>query len=517
MSNGHVVDTAGWHTVSAISYTDVNKAISQQAAYPTSFEQSASDGTASVSGTFGPWTITTGGSGPNIAMALPITGGTVTVSGTPSTITPCTATIQVRADFLPQPDNSMVQNLQLQQDQAVSVESCLPAQSGFLADASLKQLLQDWLNANLQQFNHTFATVDLDAKYDNEGVKWLAPSWQSYAVAEPQTPTLDSSVFAVLCLIDGTQPSTGLVQQISPYAIPNHADASFLISPDKFLQHMMLASMPLMFVGIDHAPVTNNFKIDNDGTSILNKTKLQLQPMQLENGNIVKPTVDAGNFTLQLDTTELIITVTDMQFTYTPGIDVHLTYSGRSTIRYDSGRGVLTLSVTKQTGSGSVEVSKGLEVTEVVLGVASIVLAMVGGIGGVVSRTANAAVEGAAVGTLGVAEAAGEDAAQAETAMIAALGCLIRGTPAQVSQIAARCFAVAKVAAITAFCTTLLPAAVQVLQAIADGKYDSLPKITDLTDGAVGKTVIWPASVGTFALASAQLNQALQFGLKHAS
>jgi Clostridium P-47 protein len=517
MSNGQIVDTYGWHTVSAITYTDVNKAILAAAAYPTSFDQSASDGSASASGTFGPWTIATGGSGPNISMALPITGGTVTVMGTPYTISTCTATIMVRADFLPQPDNPSLRNLQLQPDQAVSVESCLPQQSNFLADAALKQLLQDWLNANLQQFNHTFATVDLDVKYDQEGLKWLAPSWQSYAVAEPQNPTLDNSVFAVLCLIDGAQPSSGLVQQVSPYAIPSGGDAGFLISSDKFLQHMMLAAMPVMFAGIEHDAATKHFEIDNDGTRITNKGALTLKPVQLDNKEIVHPAVSARNFALHLDTTELAIDVTDMQFPYAPGIDVHLNYSGRSTMGYDSKHGILALSVVEQTGSGNAELEGWLETAQLVIGVASIVLAVVGGLGGAVSRSATAAVRSASEATLGVAVAEGEDATVATEATVTAVGCLISGTPARVEQIGAMFFGVARIAGIATLGGSVLASLPTILQAIAAGRYDSLPHITDLTSTAVGKTVQWPNSVGTFTLASAQLNGALQFGLVHAS
>ena len=50
--------------------------------------------------------------------------------------------------------------------------------------------------------------------------------------------------------------------------------------------------------------------------------------------------------------------------------------------------------------------------------------------------------------------------------------------------------------------------------AIAKGEYDSMPKITELTQTAIGKTVIWPSQEGVYKLDSAQLNQALQFGLK---
>ena len=41
----------------------------------------------------------------------------------------------------------------------------------------------------------------------------------------------------------------------------------------------------------------------------------------------------------------------------------------------------------------------------------------------------------------------------------------------------------------------------------------TVPKITELTDNALGRAVMWPEGVPRYTLASAQLNGALQFGL----
>jgi hypothetical protein len=90
---------------------------------------------------------------------------------------------------------------------------------------------------------------------------------------------------------------------------------------------------------------------------------------------------------------------------------------------------------------------------------------------------------------------------------------LISGTPQEVSQIAARAITVAKIAAIGAFVTTAIPSFMAIATAIAQGDYESMPKITDLTDNALGQAIIWPSGVPGYVLASAQLNGSLQFGL----
>jgi hypothetical protein len=519
----NIVDTNGWDTVAAISYKDVNDAIVRQGSAPQHFAQSAGDGSASVTGDFGQWALTTGGAGPDIMMALPVTGGTVTVGANSYPITPATATVLVRANFLPQPDNPARQLLQLQTkatltagEEAASVEDMQPAQPVFLANAALRQLLQDWLNAHLQEFNHTFAVVDFNAEFTREGMEWLRPSHTGYAVAEQAVgATLENSVFAVMCLIDGKTDTQGLVFQVSPYAIPTGRKAGFILSSEKFLQHMMLAAVPLMFKGIQDRPVTDYFRIDNDGTRIINIKPLNLLDTKLENGKTVKPTVKERLFSIEVNETELKISITGMEFEYSPGITVNLTYEGAATLSFDAVQRVLDLAVASQSGSGSVQVSEGIIIAEIVAGVTGIVLSVVGGLGGVVSRTANAAVRTATEAELGAAVAAGADAEAAAAAQVTCCCGLIAGTPQKITQIGATAFTIAKVAAVGGFLFASAWGIMEIVQAVAQKDYQSMPKITDLTDNAVGRAVIWPEGVPGYALASAGLNGSLQFGLDY--
>jgi hypothetical protein len=518
----NIVDTNGWDTVAAISYQDVNDAIVHQGSAPQHFAQSAGDGSASVTGDFGQWALTTGGAGPDIMMALPITGGTVTVGANSYPITPATATVLVRANFLPQPDNPARQRLQLQTkptltgEEVASVEDMQPAQSVFLANAALRQLLQDWLNANLQEFNHTFAVVDFNAEFTREGMAWLRPSHTGYAVAEQATgATLENSVFAVMCLIDDNTEAQGLVFQVSPYAIPTSRKAGFILSSEKFLQHMMLAAVPLMFKGLQDKPVTDYFRIDNDGTRIINIKPLTLLDTKLDNGKTVKPTVKERLFSIEVNETELKIAIVGMEFEYSPGITVNLTYEGAATVSFDAGQRILDLAVASQSGSGSVQVSEGIIITEIVAGVAGIVLAVVGGLGGVVSRTANAAVRTATEAGLGAAEAAGADAEAAAAAEVTCCCGLIAGTPQRITQIGATAFSIAKVATVGGFVAATTWGIMEIVQAVAQKDYQSMPKITELTDNAVGRAVIWPQGVPGYALASAGLSGSLQFGLDY--
>lgn len=516
------VDTNGWHTVAAVTYADVNAAIKASGSRPASFTVVASDQSASANGSFGDWTLALGGAGPDINMQLQITGGSVTGPFGPSgaqttlTVAPCLYPILVRAVYVPHSSTPNLHDLKLDDATPVQVGDFIGTQptKSFLANAALKELLQQWLIANIGDFNAVFASVDLDADYANEGLKWLAPSYKGYAVSEPASgASMDTSVFAVLTLIDNEPPPGQLAYQVDPFAIPPGARAALLISPEKFLQHMMLAAVPAMFEGIQNDPPTNHFVIDNSGTRIRNSTDVTIPSVTLENGNTVEPSISPANFTIQIDTTELVIGITDMVFEWSAGVTVHLNYEGRSTLAYDKDKGLLDLAVTVQSGSGSVEVGEGLRIAEYITGALGIVASVTAGLGGYVSKVATAAVESASEAAISAAETVGVDAQVAEQATVTALRGLISGTPGEVSAIAARAVAVTRVATMGAFAFGLMPGIVQIMQAVADGKYQSLPKITDLTSAAIGKTVIWPKEVGEFDLDSAQLNGALQFGL----
>ncbi|PXF45067.1 hypothetical protein BWQ96_05169 [Gracilariopsis chorda] len=514
-----LIDMNGWHTASAIYYSDVNKAIAASATVPESFTETS--GSVSVTANFGSWELTTGGSGPLIDMNLGITGGTETISNDdPYTIAACTATIQIKAVYIPQPDNDTTYDLTNDSTTAVSVVNLTTCNDDIVVQSTFQTLLQSWLNDNLDKFYTVFATVDLDAVYDTEGLSWLKPSFKGYAVAEPAVgATLENSVFAVMCLIDNATNSTGLTYQVDTSIIPSTTDisAGFVIAQSKFLQHMMMLAVPQMFKGITNDDPTDHFTINNGGTRIMNTTELTAQDVTLDNGKTVTPSVDAKKFTLQLDGTELEIAITDMTMTVSAGITLHLNYSGRATIFYDTDNDILDLAVTTESGNGSIEVSQGLSTLNAVLEWTGVALSLLGAFGGAVSKTASAAVTSATEAAMDAGEAVGQEAAAADQVTVSTCKGIISGTAESVSKTAARFMVMAKVALVGAFVTELSPAITGTIDAVANSDYDSMPKISDLTSSAVGKTIIWPSTAGTFTLASAQLNGPLQFGLKSSS
>ncbi len=521
------VDTYGWHTVAAITYADVNKAIAASGKVPASFSATAPDSSTSANNvTFGVWSLAFGGSGADISMQIGVTGGSITgpfgVGGDRASL-PISATtfpILVKANYVPHVDDSTVLNLVLDHRQPVSVGAYSGAAptTNSLANAALRGLLQQWLIENINEFNMVFASVDLDASYKSEGLNWLAPSFRGYAVSEPPTAqTMDNCVFAVLCLVDGALAPTNISYAVSPYAIPAGANAAFLINGEKFLEHMMFAALPAMFDGVPAGQSAAYFDITNDGSQITNSKPLQLNKVQLDNGKIVSPNVDPLKFTVQLDGQELVMSISDMSFELSAGVSVHLTYTCRAKLTYGGANATgaqkgLSLVVDSQSGHGWIEVSKGLQIAEYITGGLALLTALLGGIGGIYSAPATAIAEGTTV-TLTRGINMGQDIEMVGLGMQAEAGVIISNVAAPISRFSSAWLLTTKIALAVGFLSGLMPMITEVIKAVADGKYDSMPEITELTHAAIGQTVIWPASVSDYTLASAQLNGALQFGL----
>lgn len=276
--------TYGWDTAYAIRLPDVNAAIRRAGCSPKAFEQRAPDGSCSATGTFGDWQVCRGGDGVLIHMGIPLRSGTLSFKGQDTPLDGGVLSIEVQLRHIPpQPLGPTAQPSEHQlvmqtgsispSQPAVSViELKLPQDPGFVRRALISGLLQTWLDAHLDAFEHVFNTVTLNRLVDREQFKWLAPTHTSYAYANGATD--EDSVFGVLCMTQG-RADQGIASQLSPNAIPPGARSGLLISRERFLQQMVMPSLPSAFPGAK----PSDFKLSDDGTQVLNTGPLQARPV----------------------------------------------------------------------------------------------------------------------------------------------------------------------------------------------------------------------------------------------
>jgi hypothetical protein len=271
-NNNHLTDTLNWDTVFAIPITEVNKAIVQRKSSPTSFDYTSDTGT-TLRGSFGDWQVTSGGDGGLVWLAVPVANVTGTFSEFGDVAwAKGTLIIEVRLLRIPHVESAPADQPADASPTTRRIAFKVRAQSNdpddpvvslkqpdFLADPTgpavenagldvikslLSGLLVDWLNQHLADFEHVFATVELNDFIDHTATwAWCKPTYTDYAYTDGLTP--QTSIFGVLCMTGGRQGTAQQIQQIDPYVIPTGSIGGFLVSQQRLLEELMLPTLPM--------------------------------------------------------------------------------------------------------------------------------------------------------------------------------------------------------------------------------------------------------------------------------
>jgi hypothetical protein len=209
---------------------------------------------------------------------------------------------------------------------------------GIAADV-LPQLLSDWFNAHIAEFNHVFAALDLSPIVaENDKYAWMKPTSTSYAVTDEGT--LDSSIFGVLTMALGRKSSNN--HQVSPYAIPDGSDAGFLIAGPMFLQYMLLAGAQQIFNGAS----ADSFLIENDGLTVSNTKDLVWGKFMMDEKK--QGSVRDDGYSAQLDQKQLsqqLIDALSNTNVFVYGYSVDVTTAGSQWLLSDGDRTEYILSL----------------------------------------------------------------------------------------------------------------------------------------------------------------------------
>ena len=215
------------------------------------------------------------------------------------------------------------------------------------ADAkdAVQDVLQGWLLANLESFDHTFAAVDLGAVADKDQFQWLNPTKLGYAIDNPEDAKVDDYVFGVLAMTE-KRPGDRLGHQVSPNIIPAGCNAGFLIAQERFMTKIMLPGISQLFLKAD----ASDFQVTADGSTITNINPVMFQKFTTANKdgtdqiNIIGATLDANKFTLIADETTLQLSFVDLHFPWDVGsrlpggYTVHMDYTATSALYMDANR-----------------------------------------------------------------------------------------------------------------------------------------------------------------------------------
>ncbi len=335
-TSGVTFSTGGWDTVFAIRISDVNRAIAANKVSPTTWRArvEASDFGPQIdaTGTFGTWSVATGGgSGTDLRMHLPFTA-TLTVNGKDHVVKGGVAYVLVHLIYLPDPGTRgpgpkdlVVRTTDQGPDSpAVDVSSVTytsPAWDKNL-DGALEEVLKAWCNDNIAEFKHVFATVDI-GKIDGEGdFSWLTPTYTAYAYADGPTP--DDALLGVLCMTDGRDVA-GKVEGLESGALPEGARAGLSISAERFLKKMALPGIQSHFPNAS----PNTFQVTNHNTQIEAVETVKLDPVRV---GLVDYHPEMTTFQVTVSGTELEI-YAYVRTNISPGIDAYAEITHYATLK----------------------------------------------------------------------------------------------------------------------------------------------------------------------------------------
>jgi hypothetical protein len=339
----------------------------------------------------------------------------------------------------------------------------LPATYPFLAKLYVQGVMQEWFNANLDDFTYAFGTVNLNAVADKDGYQWLQPTATGYAVVE-NGANPDDSVFGILCMV-GKNPKIPKTQQVSPNAIPANEKSGFLISEAKFLGELVLPGIHTMFDGAKES----DFELTSDGTMITNVKSVKMKKIKGDgkdggNDKTYQPTCAPKTVQISITgATEVKLDLLKAVVDFSPGITIVMTYTMFSTMELghnSKGAIVKYKKAGKPIVNHTVNVASWVVWSEVAASVAAALITM--GAGSAIKKAI-------------------------ETMVLRVIAILIVLLVTE---------AIANIALI--------------LQAIATGDEDKMPSITLMTINATDP-ITWTDS-GDFEVKSAALNKSFQLG-----
>lgn len=418
------VDTAqtyGWDTVFTMHIADVNAAIATQKTSPPGFQQSdPADGYA-IKGAFGDWAIVPGGDGDIVCIAVPIVDTEISGPGGPWTVAG-TVRANLRLDLLHDEEIEARRHLKVRTSPispdvpvaTVVGTSFSDPQPPFLAATVIHALLQDWLNANLGDFDHVFSTVDLDHRAAVGAFQWMQPTDAAYAYTD--LGSTGDGALAILSMTGGRS-STGLIQQVSNKCIPVGGRASLLIAQARVMEQLLLPTIPLTYKGAS----ADGFALSSTGDTVV------LGPGGVSftltsNGKDYDASIEA--FSVSIKGRELtydVTTKTDLS----PGIRAHTRTINRLNLTLgvasDGGQALDFKDAAPPDVTHWTDCDEGIKIAEEVLAIAAIVASVAATVmtDGAAAGTMALAI-GFAAGTLNVTETAIEDAGKSAAPSIGA-------------------------------------------------------------------------------------------------
>lgn len=302
------LDTYGWNTAFVLRVKDANRLLAKPASPPKRYRSVADAQTAEWS--FTPWMLAEA-SGSQVAIATQFAEGRLQYGGKTVDLAGLACTITCEMALKPvtrgRGDPSGTHKLDPAQTVARTwAEIDIRDDEGRLSFTDLTALLaclESWFRTAeaLAEFDEHFAGLAVYTASAKDNPAWIVPRAVGFAGA---IMVDGSPAIGILARTDDLN-IVGCSYQLSPYAIPDGAQASFVISTETFLKHMLKPALPHTFGG---AP--GDYKI-YDGNKIRNAAALELT-FTTTDGRRFTGVIAPGKLDIVLSGPELVLTIHDL-------------------------------------------------------------------------------------------------------------------------------------------------------------------------------------------------------------
>jgi hypothetical protein len=535
------VSTFGWSTVYAASFPVVNKAIMARKTFPQTFSYSDKSGF-KIEGSWDSWQLS-GGGAQLVQMNCVVQTGTISGLGKTGNLQGATLNIQLELQKLKdvsaafkdptaKPDTGEAHVLKVKSggDSPVSVlgASTYPHVSDALLLDVLNSVFTGYFVANIVKFDHVFSVMMLGAEAVNDGFSWLKPSDMSYAVGGTVKGDMNTSVLGLLCLTDGQKIGPDMEQAVDVGCLafqPAGTDSAFVISPEKFAQHVLFKGA----VSSVSKSTEKDWKIDQDLVTITNTSKLLWGKFETK-GGFIEPWVDPGSFSISIEDNHFLLEVTDATWYPQAGVTAKMNMTQRiyfKGVQREDNKWVFIVDKDIKSHAPDIHVNieiaewlKWFEISIAIIGAVAGLAMGVSAVGDGLVEAVDASVEGSEVALSWMAQqwtkvmdSAGpelldeieEESAVSVDNVFTGAADYLRGGAFVSSR-----FRLAM--GLTAAFAGLEQLAVPISKAVAEGDFSSIPTFNDLAETVVGSTK-WPCTNDVQFL-SVQLRESIVVGTK---
>lgn len=190
------------------------------------------------------------------------------------------------------------------------------------APGLFENMMRDWINGNVDQFEHVFCQMLVNEVADQGQWQWLKPSTVDYAVAVDPGGSLDKSIISANCMVGHHSPIRNFNQVDQRIVgLMTKSDSVLALSPRMVTENFLLQGCLALQLGSRE----EDWVFDADGNGISNKDDMKIAQLPAASG-FAQAAISKGDMRLSLHDENILLEMNGISWDYDDGHKVSATY-----------------------------------------------------------------------------------------------------------------------------------------------------------------------------------------------